>query len=267
MNRIFKSTVLSQTAIAASLLCALLVFATDIRGDVWRNIGFVIRNHSLVSTTTSTPERNNNLTHSLMLMGRFDTLDSCNPFGFEISLLNNCMKTEDWERISLTQTNATTTTAYLAPLELDGLIFREFQTFLLPTHEYKDLRSLTIHTYTSHSTRIHQGDLIGHILVRTLEQDAFLVSLYAGIETGESMYDYPDIPPLHDKPVTYYSRNSGGLAYPVTLTFEEPVSVESITAIFTYPYSWHVAPKLYVWAISPGPGNAMQLNSHESNLP
>jgi hypothetical protein len=263
MNSILNSVALTRTILVASVLCALLLSVADFRGNIWRNIGFVTRNHSLIATTKPASERDKALTQSLILLEKSDTLESCNPFGFGMSLLNNCMEIENWEQIPLILTDAITQTAYLATPELDGLMFREFQTFLLPTYEFRDLNSVTIFTFTSHSTRIHQGDLIGHIMLRTLGQDAFLVSLYAGIETAESMYDSPDISPLHDKPTVYLPRNSGGLAYPVTLTFEKPASLESITAVFLYPYSWHIAPRLYVWAISPG--GAMQPYSHESN--
>ena len=239
-----------QVVIGLWVVGALFAFYSQGLPKLWSNLGRIKRNQALmIATIDPTNAYNHALSQAARLFERSNKFDPCNPLGFFGPSVMVCAEVEQWQEMPRTETNGAIQPIYLAPSDLADIKYGQTLSLILPTQEFSDLDSLTLLTYTGHSTRIRQGELIAYAIVITREREAYLLPLRAGLETAEGSYDSPDVPPQHNKPNIYYLRAGGGLAYPTHFRFEHSVSPEVIVIVFTYAQRWHIEPILRVWAI------------------
>ena len=245
---------IQQVVIGLWVIGALFAFYSQGLPNLWGNLGRIKRNQALmVATIDPINAYNHTLSQAARLFERSNKFDPCNPLGFFGPSVMVCAEVEQWQEMPRTETNGAIQPIYLAPSDLADIKYGQTLSLILPTQEFSDLDSLTLLTYTGHSTRIRQGELIAYAIVITREREAYLLPLRAGLETAEGSYDSPDVPPQHVKPTISYLRSGGGTAYPVQLHFERPISPVAITIVFTYAPHWHIEPVLKIWGISVDP--------------
>jgi hypothetical protein len=233
------------------LFCILFISLVQWLPELWSNLGTVKRNHGLLAEVHLLHgTKSEDLTQALALMARSNKFDACNPFGFDVHSLVDCTEVTQWMGTTITSTTGVTQSVFISAA-LSGLEYRQFHTLLLPEHAYTDLDAITLFTCMANSTRITQDSLVGYVMAIDENQEVFFAPLRAGVETAEGMYDFPDIPPKHEKPPISYRHDNGGLAYPATLHFGQTISLKSISVLFAYSQQWHIAPYLCIWAISP----------------
>jgi hypothetical protein len=234
------------------LFSALLMISFQRLPVVWSNLGMVSRNHALLAEYAPTTTRSDELAQAHKLLDHSNAAKSiaCNPVGFYAQFLVACTDVTQWEKAVVTGTTGLAQTVYLASSPLDFIGHRQALTLLLPQAGFSNVDSLTLLTFTGHSTRMQQGDKAGYALVVAADQKIYVTPLRSGIETGESMYDSPDVPPQHEKPAMAFQRGDGGLAYPLEIRFAHSITPVSVTVWFTYAQYWHVDPVLAIWAIS-----------------
>ena len=240
-------TLLGTLALAA--LAALLALFARGAPALRVNLGLVERNRLIIpALQADAEEQAASLAPALAALAQSGRADACNPLGLAASLLAGCARAADWGQTTITDTAGTAATFYLAPPPPTGLLYRQGFTLLLP-EDAQAVEEITLLTYMAHSTRIAQGDTVGVAVVTTADGRAHVTQLRMGSEIAEAMYDTPDIPPQHSKPPQHYPLPTGGLAYPVTIRFDEPITPASVAVVFTYPGQWHVNPLLFFWGV------------------
>ncbi len=227
----------SLSPIATLLVAALIVMDRGaIRESLFANIGLVLRNRAFLQMDATAQERNATAGLAIRWLARSERFaEAETTFGFPIGASNTLdIPLPAWEELSD-----------------DGEFRVRIRGILTGQPAAVRIANLpsspgstcwTILTYTGDSTRIAQGSLIGFVLATMEQERAVLIPVRIGVNTAEWAYDFPDIPPRHNKPAENEPLDQGGLSYPLRLRIEQGDYVEKLSFVLLHPYHWEISP-------------------------